>query len=73
MEELRENAQDFIETADEALEKQKWNVAVANYFRALTNLCDYLIYEKIRIFPKNHNERFNLLKKHFENIYREII
>ncbi len=73
MEELLENADDFIETAEDALKKSKWNVAVANYFRAISNICDYLIYKKIRIFPKNHNERFDLLKKHFNDISLQII
>ncbi len=72
MKELIENADDFIEFAEEALKKEKWNVSAVNFFRAIANLCDYKIYQEIRQIPKNHNERFELLKKYFYNEYSKV-
>lgn len=73
MKELLENADDFIEAGEDSLKKEKWNVAVANYFRAIANICDFLIYAKLKIIPKNHNERFELLKKQFSILHEKII
>ena len=44
-----------------------------DFFKSISNFCDYLIYKEIKIFPKNHNERFDLLKKYFKKIHEEII
>jgi len=55
------------------MKKEKWNVAVSNYFRAIANLCDFKIYTKIRILPKNHNERFELLKKNFPELHNNLL
>ncbi len=72
MKEILENADDFIEIAEHSMKKEKWNVAVANYFRAIANVCDYLIYEKMSLLPKNHNERFDILKKQLNQIYTKV-
>ncbi|MDP4039942.1 MAG: hypothetical protein Q8P57_05185 [Candidatus Pacearchaeota archaeon] len=73
MEEILQNAIEFLESAEDSLKKQRWNVAVANYFKSASNFCDYLIYKEIKLFPKNHNERFQLLEKYFPEIHKIII
>lgn len=72
MEELLKNVEEFLESGDENLKKERFNVAVSDYFKAIVILCDYLIYQEIRLIPKNHNERFSLLKKYFKEIYSRV-
>lgn len=72
MEEILENAFEFMASGEDNIKKQRWNAAVSDFFKAISNFCDYLIYREIKVFPKNHNERFDLLKKYFEEIYKKI-
>ena len=72
MEEILENAKEFLESAEDSLKKERWNAAVSNYFKAIVTFCDYLIYKNIKAIPKNHNERFDLLKIHFNDLYIKI-
>jgi len=72
MEELLENARESFESAEDDLLKKRYNSAVASFFRAIANMCDYLIYLDMKIISKNHNERFNLLKKYFPEIYGKV-
>lgn len=72
MEELLKNAEEFLESGDENFKKRRYNVAVSDYFKAIVILADFLIYKEIKLLPKNHNDRFSILKSYFDNIYREI-
>lgn len=72
MEELLKNVEEFLESGDENLKKERFNAAVSDYFKAIVILCDYLIYQEIRLFPKNHNERFSILKRYFKEIYGNV-
>jgi len=67
--ELLENFEDFINSAEEDLSKGRFNPAVSSYFKAIAILCDFKIYEKVGLLPKNHSERFLYLKMHFKNVY----
>jgi len=69
MDDLKRNANEFEESGIDNLKKERWNAAVADFFRAISNTCDYIIYKKIKILPKNHNERFNILERYFKEIY----
>ncbi|MEK6850664.1 MAG: hypothetical protein AABX85_03765 [Nanoarchaeota archaeon] len=73
MKELIENALEFFESGQDNVKKKRWNAAVSDFFKAISNFCDYLIYEEIKILPKNHNERFNILKKYFKEVYEKIL
>ena len=73
MEEILLNAKEFLESAEDNLKKERWNAAVSDYFKSMSSYCDYLLYKEIKILPKNHNERFELLKKYFNEIYTEVI
>ena len=68
---LLKNAEEFLASGDDNLKKKRFNAAVADFFKAIAILCDYLIYEEMKIKPKNHSDRFSLLRKYFSDIYQE--
>ena len=72
MEELIKNIKEFIDSGNENLAKKRYNAAASDFFKSIVISCDYLIYEEIKTLPKNHNERFSLLKKYFEDIYNKV-
>lgn len=72
MKELLEYAEEFLNSGEDNLKKKRFNAAVSDFFKAIVILCDYLIYNEIKSLPKNHNERFYLLKRYFEKIYKEV-
>lgn len=61
---------DFLEEGRSAEEKGRYGPAVSNYYKALTVLCSFLIINKLRKSPKNHNEIFLFLKISFPEIHR---
>lgn len=67
---LIDNIKEYVASGDEETEKERYNSAINAYFKAIAVLCDLKIYEKIRILPKNHSERFLFLKMHFEEAYK---
>lgn len=67
--ELIENFNDFITSAEEDLNKGRYNPAVSSYFKGIAILCDLNIYKKVGLLPKNHSERFLYLKMHFKEVY----
>ena len=69
MKELLENIKEFLKSGEDNLKKERFNAATSDFFKAIVVSCDYLLYYNIKILPKNHNERFSLLKKHFKEIY----
>jgi len=72
MEDLLKNAQEFFDSGEENIAKKRYNAAVSDFFKAIVILCDYLIYLEIRTLPKNHNERFLLLKRYFDDIHDNV-
>ncbi len=72
MDDLLKNVDEFLESGDESLKKQRFNSSVSDFFKAIVILCYYLLYKEMKLQPKNHNERFSLLKKYFSDIYREV-
>jgi len=68
-EELRQNIREFIESGNDDLAKARYNSAVSAYFKAIAVLCDLKLYQKQRILPKNHSERFLFLQIHFPEAY----
>ena len=72
MKELLENANEFFESAEDNLLKKRYNASISDYFKAITNICDYKIYADTKIIIKNHNERFDILKKYYSNIYEKL-
>jgi len=72
MEQLLKNALEFLESGNENLSKKRFNVAVSDFFKSIVIFCNYLIYAELRMMPKNHNDRFNLLKSYFNEIYEKV-
>ena len=72
MEELLENVKEFLDSGEENLKKKRYNASVSDFFKAIVILSDYLIYREIKRLPKNHNERFSLLKTYFQEVYNKV-
>lgn len=72
MDELLDNIDEFLESGKDNLKKERFNVAISDFFKAIVISCDYLIYQKMKILPKNHNQRFSLLEKYFKKIYENV-
>lgn len=68
-EELLENMQEFLESGEDNLKKKRYNASITDFFKSIVIGCDFLLYNEIKILPKNHNERFLLIKKYFPDIY----
>lgn len=69
---LLDNFKDFLNSANDELEKNRYNPAVSSYFKAIAILCDLKIYQKRKLLPKNHQERFLFLKTHFPEAYQVV-
>lgn len=65
LKELKLNTIEFYESGKDDLEKDRFNSAASDFFKALVTLCDYLIYRKSRTTPENHKERFKITKGNF--------
>ena len=72
MEEVLENALEFLESGEDNLKKSRFNASVSDFFKAIVTFADYLIYKEIKRIPKNHSERFELLENNFEDLNRKI-
>ena len=72
MEQLIKNANEFLDSANENFTKKRFNASVSDFFKSIVIFSDYLIYQEIKRLPKNHNDRFNLLKIYFEEIYNKV-
>jgi len=69
LEELKVNAQEYIEDADYLYEKGHYNSALNLYFKALVAICDYIVLRDSGKLPRNHNERFRILEERYPEIY----
>ncbi len=47
----------------------KYDVACSNYFKSLSAVNDYILSSK-NLFPKDHNERFSMLKENEPFLYK---
>ena len=63
---------EYLESAKDDEQKGRINAAVIMYFKALVELCDFIIYSQILKLPSNHTERFEMLMRFFPNIYKEV-
>ena len=72
MKELLDNIKEFLESGEDNIKKERFNASATDFFKAIVVICDYLLYSKIKILPKNHAERFSLLNKHFREIYSKV-
>lgn len=72
MKELLRNALEFLESGEENLIKKRYNVSASDFFKGIVIFCDYIIYNEMKLVPKNHNERFSILERYFKSIYETV-
>ncbi|WP_232460994.1 hypothetical protein [Thermococcus radiotolerans] len=70
LDDLKENIREYIETGEDAFKKGRYNSASILYFKALVGICDYVIKRDLNLEPKNHSERFAILRLHYRDLYR---
>lgn len=59
------NSKEFYESGKDNLIKKRYNAATDSFFKALVTVCDLAIQRKVNLLPKNHQERFELLKLNY--------
>jgi len=69
MEELEKTFLEEYIGASEELTKGRFKNATILFSKALFALCDLIIYLKLRKLPKNHTERFSMLREQFPKSY----
>lgn len=62
----------FKRSADNIYLSKDYTSAVILYFKTLFAIQDFLLLEKTGSSPKDHNERFKLLKTNFQNLFKEL-
>ena len=67
---LLENIREFVKEAKEAKLNKSYNSSVTLFFKAIAVSADLFILKTEGYIPKNHTERFNLLKLKFHDIYK---
>jgi len=60
---IEKNLKEYLEIADYSFSKKKFNAAVTLYYKALVELCDLELLNKVNKIGANHTERFELLEK----------
>lgn len=59
----------FYSSAETIYEKGDYTSAATLYFKSLFIVLDYIIFQKLKITPKDHSERFKMLKEFFPEYY----
>ena len=67
---LIENIKEFVKEGREANLNKAYNSAITLFFKALAVSCDLLILRNEGSIPKNHTERFEILRAKYKDIYR---
>jgi len=67
---ILKNFNEYLEMAEYAYAKKKYNAAVTLYYKALVELCDVELLEKLNKIGANHTERFQLLEIHAPELYK---
>ncbi len=67
--ELLNNIKTFSKSAELVYETKDYTSATILYFKAIFVALDLIIYRKSKSTPKDHTERFKILKKDFQNYY----
>ena len=66
---LKENLNEYFESAEQAFENKKYNSAVTLFFKAIISATDLLILKKESFAPSSHNDRFRLVQEKYPEIY----
>ena len=60
---IEKNFREYLEIAEYAFSRRKFNTSVTLYYKALVELCDMDLIRKSGKLGANHSERFELLEK----------
>ena len=66
---LEDGVKEFSKSAEEEDSKGRLRSSAVLYFKAIADLCDIIIYLRLRKIPDNHEERFRLLERCAPNVY----
>ncbi len=69
MENLKIKARNYFVLGSIALRLSMPSEAATNFFKALFAVGDWVLYDKLKLEPKDHTERFNLLRKNSPFLY----
>ncbi|ADT85194.1 hypothetical protein [Thermococcus barophilus] len=72
LDDLKANIQECIEVGEIAFKRGKYNSATIMYFKAMVGICDYIIKRDLGLEPKNHAERFAVLRLHYRDLYKVV-
>ena len=67
---LKARIDEFLDAAKDDEQKKRINAAVTMYFKALVEVCNYLLYNKILKLPEHHTEIYQMLEKFFPELYK---
>ena len=66
---LKENVLNFFKSAEIIYTTRDYNSAITLYFKSIFASFDFVILNKLGKTPKDHTERFNILKSNFPEYY----
>ena len=69
MKELQENIQRLWRSAELIYKDGDYTSSTILYFKCIFGIMDLIIYQKLRVIPKDHTERFEILKEDFPKYY----
>lgn len=67
---LNKNMKEYLEIASYSFRNKKFNTAVILYYKALVEICDLELFDKLGKIGANHNERFDLLRTASPELYK---
>ena len=67
---IKKNMKEYLEIAEYSLKKNKFNTAVTLYYKALVEICDLVLLNKLGEIGANHTERFEMLKTINYQLYK---
>ncbi len=62
----------IMQNIDSGIDDEKvkrFNSAASSFFKAITGMCDIIIFKKTGRIVDNHTERFDILAREFKEIY----
>jgi len=69
LEDLKDNINEYFQSAELLFKQRLNNVAFMMYFKSLVAICDYVIWRDLRTLLDNHGERFRVLKLRYPDLY----
>jgi len=66
---IEKNLKEYLEIAQYAFSQRKFNTAVTLYYKALVEICDLVLLQKLDMLGANHTERFDLLRNTAPELY----